>query len=244
VATSGTRAALVSTAVSVLAFALIAVASRNALRVVAGLAVGAVLVYGAFDVLGPGTSTAQRARSIAPTKVLQTFTAERGGSVSKFTDYVSRYPLGLGVGSVGPAALALGNHTDSSQALNSETEWNFLVLEVGIAGIGLFVALNLRLMALALTRIRRIADQTLRLELAALAAPVFGLAVAGFAGPTTASVPPAPYFWFVAGVLSWWLVGARRRPVAQTGPPLAVPPPRAAEPEPALRSAASGLGSV
>ncbi len=73
-------------------------------------------------------------------------------------------------------------------------------------------------MALALTRIRRIDDLTMRLQLAALAAPLFGLVVAGFSGPTSASVPPAPYFWFVAGVLSYWLVTAyRQAPVEDTG---------------------------
>jgi hypothetical protein len=76
----------------------------------------------------------------------------------------------------------------------------------------MFLALNLRLMALALTRIRRIHDPTVRLHLAALAAPLFGLVAAGFAGVTTASVPPAPYFWFVAGVLSYWLVTRLRSP--------------------------------
>lgn len=217
IATSGTRAALVTVFVSAAAFAVIAAASRNALRVMAGLVIGAIIVYGAFEYLGPGNSTATRAQSIAPNKVLTTFSQERGSSVAKFGEYVSNYPLGLGVGTVGPAAEALTDRT--IQVLNTETEWNFLVVEVGIVGLGLFLVINLRLMVLALTRIRRITDDRMRLQLAALAAPLFGLVVAGFAGPTTASVPPAPYFWFIAGVLSYWLVtSGREEPAPGTTP--------------------------
>ena len=206
IATSGTRAALVTVFVSMVAFGLIAAASRNAFRVIAGLALAAVIVYGAFDYLGPTNSTATRAQSLAPSKVLTTFSQERGSSVEKFAEYATAYPLGLGVGTVGPAAGALSDRPIALQVLNTETEWNFLVLEVGLVGLALFIAINLRLMVLALTRIRRILDISVRLHLAALAAPLFGLAAAGFAGVTTASVPPAPYFWFVAGVLSYWLV--------------------------------------
>ena len=66
VATSGTRAALVTIFVSTVSFGLITAASRNIGRVIAGLAIGAILVYGAFAYLGPGNSTAKRAQSIAP----------------------------------------------------------------------------------------------------------------------------------------------------------------------------------
>jgi len=228
IATSGTRAALVTVFVSALAFGLIAAASRNAPRVIAGLGISAILVYGAFQYLGPNTSTATRAQSIAPTKVLTTFAQERGSSVAKFGEYATGHPLGLGVGSVGPAAGALSDRPISLQVLNTETEWNFLVLEVGLAGLALFVALNLRLMSLALTRIRRIVDPAVRLHLAALAGPLFALVVAGFSGVTTASVPPAPYFWFVAGVLSYWLVTRVREDDGRH----AADPPVVAEPLP------------
>lgn len=39
-----------------------------------------------------------------------------------------------------------------------------------------------------------------------LAAPLFGLVAAGFAGPTTIAVPYGPFLWLVAGVLSYWLI--------------------------------------
>ncbi|MGH2899050.1 MAG: hypothetical protein ACRDMZ_10290, partial [Solirubrobacteraceae bacterium] len=55
-----------------------------------------------------------------------------------------------------------------------------------------------------------VADPQLRVQLAALAAPLFALLVAGFAGPFSVSVPAAPYLWFVLGLLSYWLVTPHR----------------------------------
>ena len=213
VATSGSRAALVTVLVSAATFGVLATASRNAARVAVGLVVSAALVFAAFQQLGSANNTRERARSIAPTKVFATFSTERGVSAAKFVEYATHYPLGIGVGSLGPAASVgaadAGTRAQFAQRFNAETEWNFLVLEMGLAGLAVYLALNLRLMWLAFTRIRRIDDPVMRLYLAALAAPLVGLLVGGFAGPTTATVPPAPYLWLVAGVLSYWLVTKR-----------------------------------
>lgn len=211
VATSGSRAGLVIVFVSATAFAVLAVASRNALRVVMGVALGAVFVFAAFELLGPETSTSKRARTVAPGKVLTTYRVERGSSAAKVADYAVRYPLGLGVGSVGPAGVLFGAR-ERVEPLSTETLWNFLVLEVGLAGLAVFLALLVSVLLLAITRIRRVPDQTLRLNLAAIAAPIFGLTAASFAGPTTLGVPAGPYLWFAAGVLSYWLVTAVAAP--------------------------------
>jgi hypothetical protein len=63
------------------------------------------------------------------------------------------------------------------------------------------------------------ASGTQRLYLAALAAPLAGLIAQGFAGPTTASVPAAPYFWLVAGLLSYWLAVRRDEESEPVTPP-------------------------
>jgi O-Antigen ligase len=203
VVTSGSRAALITVFVSVAAFGLIAAASKNAMRAVIGLAVGVAIIFVAFQQLGPGNALSERAQSVAPSKALSTFSTERGASVGEFWSLAAAHPLGAGVGWSGPAA---GFHRSAqTQRFNSETQWNFLVIELGIAGILIYLALNLRLMSLALVRIRRVDDPGLRLNLAALAAPLFALVVAGFAGATTATVPSAPYIWLVAGLLSYWL---------------------------------------
>jgi len=219
VATSGTRAALVTVLITTLAFVLIAVTGRNAVRILIGAAVGSVLIYGVFQALGPDNSTTKRARTIAPSQALTTFQGERGTSVARFGRYVAEFPLGVGIGSSGPAASAIRSRTNVELRFDTETEWNFLVVEIGVAGLMAFAALNLSLFGLALTRIRRMADPVLRLRLAALAAPLFGLIAAGFAGPTTSSVPTAPYFWLVAGVLSYWLITAVRDPPPAVGSP-------------------------
>lgn len=219
VATSGSRAGLIIVFVSIVAFGVLAAASRSALRVIVGLAVGAVLVYGAFQLLGPNNSTAKRATTIGPSNVVTTYKTERGSSAAKVGAYAVRYPLGLGVGSVGPAARVFGP-SKPHENLSAETLWNFLVLETGLAGLVVFLLMFLAIMALALTRIRRIDDLTLRLNLAAIAAPLFGLFAASFAGPTTIGVPAGPYLWFAIGVLSYWLVQARadlRPPSARIG---------------------------
>jgi len=244
IVTSGTRTALITVFVTMIAFGLIAAASRNGLRVMAGLAVTAILVYAAFGVLGEDNSTTSRAKTITPGNALSTFTQERAASVAKFGEYATTYPFGLGVGTVGPAAGALSDRPIATQTLNTETEWNFLVLEIGLLGLLLFLALNFRLMALALRRIRRLANPTMRLQLAALAAPLFGLVVAGFGGTTTATVPPAPYFWFVAGLLSYWLVTHREEPASPRArrEPRAAPRSPVRAREPVLRSSAERRG--
>ena len=208
VATSGSRAALITVFVSVLAFGLVAAASKQGLRVVIGLAIAAVLVYGAFAQLGSDNNTRERARSIAPSKALSTFSAERGSSVAKFGEYARRHPLGIGVGSVGPAT-TVGRRPDPTQDSNSETQWNFMILEVGLAGLAIYLAFTFRLLSVAVTRIRRTGGLALRLYLAALAAPLAAMLVAGFAAPTTTSVPTAPYLWLASGVLSYWLLTQR-----------------------------------
>jgi hypothetical protein len=208
VATSGSRGALITVFASLVAFGLLAAASKNVAKAVAGIAVAVALIFGAFVQLGPDNASTQRAQSITPGRALSTFSNDRGGSVKLFGSLVTAYPFGAGLATAGPAA---GFQREAGALeLNAETQWNFLVIEAGIAGVVVYVALLLRLMWLALTRIRLVADPVLRLYLAALAAPIFAMLVAGFSGPTTASVPSAPFFWLVSGVLAYWLVTAHR----------------------------------
>jgi hypothetical protein len=208
IATSGSRAGLITAFASLLSFGLIAAASKNAMKAVIGIAVGVAIIYAVFVQLGPDNSSTERAHSIAPTKALSTFSTERGGSVLLFGNLARKYPLGVGLATAGPASGF--QRTADQTELNAETEWNFLILEVGIAGVLIYLGLLLRVMWLGLTRIRHIADDDLRLYVAAFAAPIFSLLVAGFSGPTTASAPVSPFFWLVSGMLSYWLVTAYR----------------------------------
>jgi len=220
VATSGTRAGVITACAAVVAFAALAAATRNGRRIALGLGLACVLVFAAFAQIDGGGANAERTRSVLSLDFVSRFFDERGDSVRMFPEYAVDHPLGIGVGSVGPAASAFGERSETARTFDAETEWNYLVLETGVIGVLLYLGLNARVLGLAITRIRRYVDPTLRLELAAIAAPLLALLVAGFAGPTSSSVPATPYFWLACGVLAYWLVTAPRR-----GPPTAADPP-------------------
>jgi hypothetical protein len=208
VATSGSRAAIVAVVVALLAFGFIAAASKNGLKAMVGVAFGAGILYAAFTALGPNNTTAQRAQSILPSNAVSTFSSERGQSLDAFGSIAKSHPFGVGIGTVGPAAAAGARQ---AATYNSETQWNYLLVETGIAGVLVYVAFLLRLVALAVTRIRRVPQAPLRLLLAALAAPLCAVLVVGFSGPTSAAPPISPFVWFTAGVLSYHLVTVFRR---------------------------------
>jgi hypothetical protein len=209
IATSGSRSGIITSVASLLAFGLIAATSKNAIKAMVGVTLGVAIIGGAFaDLAGNGTS--QRAQSITPGNALSTFQTERGASVNALGGLISHYPLGVGLGTVGPAA-SFGRTSRSSVTLNSEDEWNFLVVETGVAGLVTYIAFMLRLLWLSVTRIRFLPDPAARLYLAAVGAPLFGALVADFSGPTSAGPPLAPFVWFAAGVLGYRLVANRAR---------------------------------
>lgn len=210
VVTSGSRGATILAVVSVVAFGVIATVSKTGLRAIVGVAVGAVIVVGVAKQVGPENPAKSRASSVAPGRVLTTFSDERLSSVKLFGGYAVRYPLGVGVGSAGPATRLAVTGQRPGSGFNSETLWNFLVIETGLAGLAIIVVLLLRLSWLAVTRIRHREDPAMRLYLAALAAPLFSLVVAGFGGPATIQVPFGPFLWLVSGVLSYWLIALPR----------------------------------
>jgi hypothetical protein len=76
-----------------------------------------------------------------------------------------------------------------------------------VIGLAVMVCFNFVLFRLSLTKIRFVEDRETRLLLSAIAAPLFAIFASWFAGVATATVPPAPYLWFAAGILSYWLLG-------------------------------------
>ena len=81
----------------------------------------------------------------------------------------------------------------------------------------MILGLHIQLLRLAFTRIRKLVDRELRAFLAAIAAPLIGILALYFGGAPLSGSPSAPYFWFVAGTLAFWLTGERwkRAPLAQ-----------------------------
>jgi hypothetical protein len=205
VVTSQSRSAVVAAVVALLAFFGLAAASRQRATVLLGVTVAVALTVGTISVLTAGGTESQfRYSTIAPKRVVGTTLDYRGGVFAAIPEYATSFPLGKGLGRVGPAA-GFGVTFDKAHALNGESQFTFLLVELGVAGLLIFGALQLRLLVLA-PRLRRIEDREARLLLAGCAAPLFALAASWIAGPISATSPSAPYLWFTAGILAFWLL--------------------------------------
>jgi O-antigen ligase len=194
------RTAVVATVISVLAFAWMASIRRT--RVFRGLlitaTVGAVV---AVSVAGGASAVLGRYESILPSRVLKTTYEYRAGTIEAIPEYIVDFPLGTGLGSVGPAASLVGGARGD---LNAESQFTYLLIELGIPGLVLLLAFTIRLVTIAYRRVRTLPDGELRVCLAAAVAPLIGQLASWFAGPTTAGTPGAPYFWFTAGLIAYW----------------------------------------
>jgi hypothetical protein len=226
VVTSQARTDLIAAVVAILVYLVLATSSRRALRVILGAAVAVLIGYGAISVLASHTSSHlfDRYTSIAPSKAFSTAYNYRSGTFGELPTYLREYPLGAGIGKVGPAANSSGGPaetTDSGTAVNSagateisgldaESEPTYLLIDLGIPGLVIFTLFQLRLAALSF-RIRKVSDSELRILLAAVAGPLFAALITGFVGISSATTPNGPYIWFAGGVLSYWLIGARYR---------------------------------
>jgi len=223
VVTSGARASFVATYAAILGFGALAVVSRQAVRGLIALAVVSAVAVGGVTVVSNGddrSARAERRGSVSsPTRALSTYREERLTSLQLFPRYAKSYPLGAGLASVGPSAAALA--TDSSELLDSEpldseNEFNFLIVELGIPGLIAFLAFTVVVTVLGVLRIRALPEYRDRIFLAAILAPMFGVIALYFAGPFTATVPSGPYLWAAAGIVAGWLFG-RRQPEVGTG---------------------------
>ncbi len=213
VATSGGRAALIGVVISLGAFLAFAAVSRKALT---GIIVGSVtaLAFSAtYTELQQGLGTSYRNQSIAPSRVISSYKKLRLESLSLAPGYAVEAPLGLGVGTVGSAAFnsvleseKAGEGSRSDEVpLDSETQWNYLLIETGVIGLAIYLVLIGRLLARAATGLRRVSDIEIRVSLAALAAPLTALFVLGFSSTTSLLL-----VWPIAGIFSYWMFGDRR----------------------------------
>ena len=214
--TSQSRTAVVACVVALLAFLLLAVRGRRFMSVVLPLAVASVIGLGVVSaVVGQAGAGGLRYQSIAPSKVFHSTVRDRGTSLALVPGYVTDYPLGAGIGSVGPAARIVSGL--GHKELDGETEFTFLLVELGLPGLLLVLGMTLRLIVLAFRRVRKIEDDELRWYLAAVAAPFCAFVVSWFTTSTSVTSPNAPYFWFAAGVLAYWLLD-RRETEGRTAP--------------------------
>lgn len=212
VATSQSRTAVIGAIVAVLAFAALTVTSRAGLRMVLAIGVTGFLVYLTVGILSTGTENGTfRYSSInSPGGAVSTAIDYRTVTVAKVPTYAVDYPFGAGFGSSGPASTFEGR-AEPTGPLDAESEATALLIEVGIPGLVVMFGFMGTLLYLSATRIRKVPDRELRILLTAVAAPLFAIASMWWVGSSTTISPTAPYMWFVAGVLAFWLVGDRAR---------------------------------
>jgi glycosyltransferase involved in cell wall biosynthesis len=216
--TSEARYVLVGAVVALLAYLALTLTPRRVFPTIAGLVVATSLVAVVVSALGSGATRGafDRYGDIAPSRVINTAIDYRRGTFEQLPNYITEYPLGAGLGKVGPAR---GLHGPADgPSLNAESEPNYLTLELGIPGLVLFLLFSLRLIWLGVTRVRRQENHEVRVLLAAIAAPQVAILAAGIVGITSAAAPVSPYLWFTSGVLSYWLIA---RPVEQRASPRA-----------------------
>jgi hypothetical protein len=190
---------------SVLAFAVFGLLTLTSRRGLAVLLVGAVAGAGAFWI---GTAfisnNANRYSTIAPSHVLATAASARSGSLGLVFTYLARYPLGAGLGSVGPASEStVGGTVAANQSINGETEFNFLLVETGIPGLVVMIVLFITVVRAGL-QLRRVADPGLQRYLMAIVVVLFCITVSWFDTSVTANSPFAPFLWLSAGGIAFW----------------------------------------
>jgi hypothetical protein len=219
VAVSASRLAVVECSAGILAMGVFALIATRKLSHAIGMAAAAIAVI-AIAWVGlsqSGSGIFDRYKSITPNHVVKTAYDYRKDSLKLVPTYAADFPFGAGLGSVGPGRGSTAE-TAGGKGANGETEFTFLMVELGIAGLLLLFALQLQVLRLSFTRVHRLPAANARLFLAALAAAVFGLFVAWLAGPTTATSPGAPFMWMAVGALAFWL-GDHRRGVARRARP-------------------------
>ncbi len=230
--TSLGRLQVVGAGLGVLAFVVLsAVGARRVSRPLAAVlgVIALAVPLGAVFVSTLRSGTFSRYESIGTSS-----TSYKSSAWEHVPHLISVAPFGVGLGSVGPVAGLGGKVTEQveGRAANAETQWNFLVDEVGAPGLVLWVGLAFSVIMLAMRRLRRIPDVEMRIALAAVVAPLIALLLMGFSGPLSTSAALGPFYWFAAGVAAYWFAGpgwnaaVRARP--GTGVGLAPPVPSAA----------------
>jgi hypothetical protein len=214
--TSQSRGVVVSSVLILLAFVLLTATSRNRLTSLVGLVLSvtvSVLVVQA--IIGSAGSSGVRYHALSPSSLVQTTNKARGKSIAAVPHNLATYPFGAGLGVAGPATSSPGG-SPLAGSLDAETEFSFLTLETGIAGMLVYTGFVITLLVLGIRRCRHEPDREARVLLAALIAPVAGILALFFVSAPSPAVPIGPYLWAVGGILSYWLVAlpATRRQTA------------------------------
>jgi hypothetical protein len=216
VATSLQREAVLGAAIAVIAFAaLSASVGRRITQLLVGMLVIGALAFALSSLLAPsaGKGVFSRYANITPGKAATTSVDYRAGTLAQIPADIRTYPFGAGLAVAGAGSTFGGTSgaVIDGHPASAESQYNFVTLELGLPGLLLWIALSVTLIALAVHRLRRIADIELRLSLAAVFAAVIAFSVMGFANPTMSSLPFGPFFWFAVGIAAYWFAGGFQR---------------------------------
>jgi hypothetical protein len=132
--------------------------------------------------------------------------------LSQIPAIVTSQPLGLGLGSAGSVA-GFGGKTEKTieeQKVSGGSAYNLVAVELGLAGLLLWLGFTASVLWLVATRLKRIIDPDLRTYLVAIVASFVAITIQGLAGPTLAVLPGGVILWFVPGVVAYWLAGPGR----------------------------------
>lgn len=207
IVTSQGRTVLVASLLAVLVYVGFTTVAQRMIASLAAVLLAGVVVFGAVSVLAnnAGEGSFDRYKTITPGNLLGSVESDRGTSLGRIPSLAVDYPFGGGLGVVGPAGRFAGG---GAGGLDGETQVTFLISELGALGVLTLCGLHLLLVFKAGRRVRRIADNELRVMLAAVAATLAALVATWLSTASTATSPTAPFFWFSAGVLAWWMFGA------------------------------------
>jgi O-antigen ligase len=213
------RLQVVGAVFAMIAFALLSASAGRRMRrpltalfaiLVLAVPLGAILV----SVEAPGTF--DRYAEIAPGNAVSA-KDKKTSELTRLPHLLSVAPFGVGLASAGAAAGFGGRVTGQIEGhgVGSETQYNFIADEVGLPGLLLWAGLLLNLILLAARRLRHIADVELRIDLAGVFAVLVSLLLIGISGPVMGSAALGSFFWFTAGVGSYWFLGPGRAAAAK-----------------------------
>jgi hypothetical protein len=211
VGVSLSRTAVLGSVVTLLSFAVLSLSTgRRVARPIAALIVILALAIPLSTLVTSteGSAIFSRYSSIGGTQAASSATGYKSASLGQIPVDIANDPFGFGLGTAG-AASSFGGRTTvtlEGHGFSSETEFNFVMNELGLPGLLLWVSFSVYLGFLVIRRLTRVKDVEVRLGLAAVFSVLSGLTVMGFAGAVTAGQPGA-YFWFAAGIAAYWLAG-------------------------------------
>ncbi|MFI5003970.1 MAG: hypothetical protein ACHQE6_03045 [Solirubrobacterales bacterium] len=220
IATSLARLSVVGAALALFCFVLLsASAGRRVTRPLGALLAVAALALplGAVLVSAEGSSVFSRYTSIAPSNVTSTSTTYKAASLAQIPNDIVNAPFGFGLATAGAASSFGGRSTVTLEGHghSSETQYNYLMDELGLPGLLLWVGLSAYVTALVVRRLARVEDLDIRIGLAAMFATFIAMLLMGTNGPVTASAAAGPFFWFAVGTAAYWLAGQGRTAAAQ-----------------------------